>query len=94
MLAQHRRRSPHTRLALAVLNGRIDQPNGPTPLVLDLHNHIPGPRVLVVQGALDVVDGGVGHALPLEDVEPLGRRLRDADGLDLGLELVPVRYPR
>lgn len=90
MLSQRRRRCARARRAMAILDGRVDDLDGPARPVLQLDDHVPRPRVFVVQGVVDVVDGRVRHAFPLEDVKPLPRRPRHGDGLDRGLELDAV----
>lgn len=95
MLAEGRRGSAGARLALAVLDGGVDDAHGPAGgVVVELDDHAAGAGVGVVEGGADVVDGRVGHAAALEDGQPLGRRPLGADGLDAGLELVAVRHPR
>lgn len=92
MLAQSRRRRPDPRRALAVLDGRVDHLDRAAARVLDLDHHIPSDCVLVVQRALNVVDGRIRHAAAGQDVEPLLRRPGARHGLDLLLELVAVLY--
>lgn len=90
MFAQCRRRRPDLGLAPTVLDGRADQLDRTAGRMFDLADHAAGSDMLVVQGILDIVDGGVGHAGALENLEPLFRRLRLGDGLDHGFQLVAV----
>lgn len=90
MLAQRWGRCPDRRRALGILDRRVDHLDWPALAVVHLHDHVAGPRVLVVQGPLHVVNGGVGHALALEDIEPFLRRLSNGESLDFVFQLVPV----
>lgn len=90
MLAEGGWRGANARLRLGELDGRVDELDGPAALVLDLDDHVAGLGVLEVEGVMDVVDGGVGHAGALEDGDPLLGRLLLGDGLDVALELDAV----
>jgi hypothetical protein len=90
MLPQHGRDTPNRRRRLRQLNGRVDHLNRPALFVLQLNHHVSSLGVLVIQGPLDVVDRGVGHALALEDLEPLLRRLGLGDDFDSSLEFLAV----
>lgn len=59
--------------------------------MLHLDHHVPRARVFMMQGVVDVVHGGVRHALPLEHLEPLLRCFLYRDSLDGGLKLGAVR---
>lgn len=93
VLAQRGRRGPHPGLALRVLDGRTDEFDLTTSVVVDLGHHPPGADVGVVQGVLDVVDGGVRHPAPLENLQPLGRRFLGGEVLDHPLQDVAVLDP-
>lgn len=70
MLAQQRWRCSDAGLAFGILYGRVDHLYWPAGVMLHLHHHVTRLGVFVIQSGLDVVDGGVGHALAFKHLQP------------------------
>lgn len=92
MLTQRGWRGANSRATLTVLDGRADELDGPAGRVVDFADHAAREHVLVLQCVLDVVDGRIGHAGAVEEVEPLLGGLGLCDGLDHGFELGAVLH--
>lgn len=59
--------------------------------MVNLYDHVACQGVLMAQRPLNVIHRGVGHTLPLKDIQPLFGGLLRRNLLDFCLELVPVR---
>lgn len=58
--------------------------------MVHFNDHVSSLGVLVIQRRLDVVDCGIGHALALENLEPLLSRLGLGDDFDSRLKFLAV----
>lgn len=90
MLAKHGGNTSNRRGRLRQLYGSIDHLDRSALFMIHFNDHVSSLGVFVIQGPLDVVDGGIGHSLALEHPEPLLSRLGLGNDFDSRLKFLAV----
>ena len=91
MLPQRRRRHPHPdHPLLTILHRRTHQPHRPTTLMLNLRHHPPHLTMLQLQRTLHIINRSIRHPTPLQNIQPLLRRLLHSLRLDERFQFITM----